>query len=138
MKPSDCIFFQLAKASQSAVRYWAQQVAPLGVTAVQAMTLTFLTDADPMTSRDLGEKTQLDSATLTGIIDRLETQGLVVRREHPDDRRAILVALTDSGKETAGKISILVADANREFLKDLSETDQSALRRFLAVIRAAG
>ncbi len=138
MKPSDCIFFQLAKASQSAVRYWGQQVAPLGVTAVQAMTLMFLLDADPMTSRDLGEKTQLDSATLTGIIDRLEAQGLVVRREHPDDRRAILVALTGPGKETAGKMSILVGEANRVFLKDLSQPDQDALRRFLAVIRAAG
>jgi DNA-binding MarR family transcriptional regulator len=72
-------------------------VAPLNVTAVQAMVLNALSEQDEETWRDLGEKTRLDSATLTGILDRLESVALVERRSHPIDRRAILVCLTERG-----------------------------------------
>ena len=68
MKPKDCIFFNLVKAGQGAARFWAQKVAELNVTAVQAMVLSFLYDKDRISSKELGDRTLLDSATLTGII----------------------------------------------------------------------
>ena len=136
MKPTECIFFQLAKASQNSVRFWGQRVAGLGVTAAQAMVMAFLNDEDSITSKELGERTQLDSATLTGIIDRLEAQGLVVRGDHPDDRRAISVRLTEAGHETAAKIAQLSELANRDFLKDFSPEEEGTLRRLLSVVRA--
>lgn len=138
MRASDCIFFQLAKASQNAIRFWGQKVGSLGVTAAQSMILRFLLEEGPMNSRELGEKTQLDSATLTGIIDRLAAQGLVSRAEHPDDRRAILVGLTENGRETARKVSALSEEANREFLKEFSREDEGKLRGFLVRIRDKG
>jgi MarR family transcriptional regulator, organic hydroperoxide resistance regulator len=138
MKPTDCIFFQITKASQNAIRFFSQRVTPLGVTAVQALVLLFLFDEDSVTSKDLGERAQLDSATLTGIIDRLEGQGLVVRGEHPDDRRAISVRLTDAGRETAAKVAALSEEANRDFLRGLSPEENQALRRLLSVVREVG
>jgi len=138
MKPTDCIFFQLTKASQNAIRFFSQRVAPLGVTAVQALVLLFLFDQDGITSKELGERAQLDSATLTGIIDRLEAQKLVVRAGHPDDRRAISVRLTDAGRDIAAKLSVLSEEANREFLHDLPSEDQQALRSLLSVVREIG
>lgn len=138
MKPTDCIFFQLAKASQNSVRFWAQRVAPLGVTAAQAMVMLFLFDEDSITSKELGERAQLDSATLTGIIDRLEAQGFVVRAEHPDDRRAISVRLTEAGRQTAARIERLSEEANREFLRSLSPEDERSLRGLLSAIREIG
>ncbi len=138
MKPTDCIFFQLTKASQNAIRFFSQRVTPLGVTAAQALVMLFLFDEDSVTSKDLGERAQLDSATLTGIIDRLEAQGLVVRGEHPDDRRAISVRLTDTGRETAARISALSEEANRDFLRGLSPEDEKALRGLLSVVREIG
>jgi MarR family transcriptional regulator, organic hydroperoxide resistance regulator len=136
MKPTECIFFQLAKASQNSVRFWGQRAAELGVTAAQAMVMRFLFDEDSITSKELGERVQLDSATLTGIIDRLEAQGLVQRAEHPDDRRAISVRLTEVGHETAAKIAQLSEEANRDFLKDFSPEEEGTLRRLLSVVRA--
>ncbi len=136
MKPTECIFFQLAKASQNSVRFWGQRAAELGVTAAQAMVMRFLFDEDGITSKELGERVQLDSATLTGIIDRLEAQGLVQRADQPDDRRAISVRLTEAGHQTAAKIAELSEEANRDFLKGLSPEDEGTLRRLLAVVRA--
>jgi DNA-binding MarR family transcriptional regulator len=135
MKATDCIFFQLAKAGQNSVRFWAQRTADLGVTATQSMVMRFLHDEDSITSKELGERVQLDSATLTGIIDRLEAQKLVVRAGNPDDRRAISVRLTETGREVAEKIAKLSEEANRDFLKGLSPEDAETLRRLLAAVR---
>lgn len=117
MIPSDCIFFQLAKASQNAIRFLSHKVSQLNVTAVQAMVLRFLYERDSITSRELGERTELDSATLTGIIDRLESVGLLERKTNPKDRRAIRGCLTGEGRKVASNLRTLLDNANREFLQ---------------------
>jgi DNA-binding MarR family transcriptional regulator len=135
MKPSDCIFFQLSKAAQNATRFWSQRVSGLGVTAVQGLFILFLADRDGITSRELGDQIQLDSATLTGIIDRLEAQGLVRRIDHPEDRRAVLLYLTDEGKRIGGELAGIAREANREFLQAFSPEEEQDFRRFLGVVR---
>jgi len=135
MKPKDCIFFNLVKAGQGATRFWAQKVAELNVTAAQAMVLSFLYDKDKTTSRELGERTLLDSATLTGIIDRLESVGLLIREQNPKDRRAILVTLTDEGQRIGESLKRMMIEANREFLADFSDEEEVVLRGFLNRIR---
>lgn len=136
MKVEDCIFFQLAKAGQVSSRFWAKQIAHLNVTAVQGMVLGFLSDEDGVTSGNLGERTQLDSATLTGIIDRLEEAGLIERRPKQGDRRAILVCLTVKGKKLASEIRAVNISANKGFLGKLSKDEEAVFRSLLGKIRA--
>lgn len=135
MRTEDCIFFQLAKADQSGAQYWQARVAPLGLTAVQAMVLNTLSDDDGAPAGRLGERVQLSSATLTGIIDRLENLGFAERRASRTDRRAVLVCLTGEGREVVGEIKPLLADANRDFLAGLSPEDQTQLRGLLRKLR---
>lgn len=131
MNFNDCIFFLLAKCSQTGVKFWAQKVSSLGVTAVQAMVLGFLSEEDMITSKQLGDRTTIDSATLTGVLDRLETMGYAKRQSNPDDRRSIIISLTAAGKEVACDIRNLVGKANREFLQKLSEEEEAMLRGLL-------
>jgi DNA-binding MarR family transcriptional regulator len=119
MKVRDCIFFQLIKASQAGAAYWAQKVEHLGVTASQAMVLNFLSEEDRILSRTLGQKLGITSATMTGILDRLEKMALIERQSHPDDRRAILVCLTEGGRLTATEINTIMMTANQDFLRPL-------------------
>ncbi len=135
MKAEDCIFFQLSKASQRGARFWSQKVACLNLTAVQAMVIRFLHDRDEITSAELGVRTDLDSATLTGILDRLESAGLVTRLPNPDDRRAIRVHLTTKGRETGSQVVKFMAEANVEFVKGLSGDEERFLRSTLQKIR---
>jgi DNA-binding MarR family transcriptional regulator len=135
MKAEDCIFFQLSKASQRGARFWSQKVACLNLTAVQAMVIRFLHDRDEITSAELGVRTDLDSATLTGILDRLESAGLVERLPNPDDRRAILVHLTKKGRETGLQVMKFMEEANKEFIRGLSADEEKALRGTLKKIR---
>jgi DNA-binding MarR family transcriptional regulator len=135
MRPEDCIFFQLAKTSQCATRFWASKINSFNITAVQGMIINFLFAGDLTTSSELGKRTMLDSATLTGILDRLEASGIVERKQHPDDRRAILVGLTDKGKKIASELRTTVEKANKEFLASLNTKQQTMLRDVLKTLR---
>lgn len=131
MKTEECIFYQLNKANQAGARFLAEKLAPLKVTAVQGVVLNFLFEQDEVTSRQLGRRTKLDSATLTGILDRLETMEIVERLPNPADRRAILVCLTKSGRNLAGEIRETIELADREVLHGFSAEEGTALRDML-------
>jgi DNA-binding MarR family transcriptional regulator len=131
VKIGDCIFYQLNKANQAGSRFLSEKLGSFGVTPVQGLVLNFLLDADEVTSRQLGQRTKLDSATLTGILDRLEAMELVERRAHPTDRRAILVCLTKKGKKLAGNVQATIVQANRELLSGFGAAEGKALRTML-------
>ena len=131
MKVQDCIFFRLTKASQAGAGFWTKKVEHLGVTASQAMTLNFLGEEDAILTNALGQKLQITSATMTGILDRLEKMDLIERRPHPDDRRAILVCLTEKGARYAIQINKIMIEANTEFLNNLSREKSQNFRNLL-------
>ena len=135
MKAADCIFFQLAKASQVGTKFWGRKVLRLNLTAVQAMIVRFLVDNDQISSSDLGMKVSLDSATLTGILDRLESAKLIERQQNPTDRRAIQIHLTEKGRTTGQEVARAMERANSEFLSILNKDEEKKLRYLLNKIR---
>ena len=135
MKTDDCIFFQLAKVNQLGSRFLTQKVAPLNITPVQALILGFLNDEDQITSSELGKRTGLDSATLTGLIDRLVAAQLIERRGNPTDRRSIQLHLTERGRTMGPEAIRLIVEANREFLGKLTKREQGELRSLIRKIR---
>lgn len=130
--PQNCIFFQLSKASRKAIRYWNRQLTGMDITAVQAMVLLFLFDQDEITSADLGNRAQLDSATLAGVLDRLQEAGLVERRRHPVDGRSIHVCLTQRGRGLAVQLVEIKERSNAAFLKCLTPEEEMILRALLS------
>jgi len=64
-----------------------------GLTPSELATLEHLEIAGPLTQRELAERLSLTSGGTTLLVDRLEKRGLVARRPHPADRRAVLVEL---------------------------------------------
>ena len=135
MKVQDNIFFLLNKASQSGTRHLAEQLKSFAVTPSQGMILVLLLEEDAVTSARLGERAGLDSATLTGIIDRLERLNLLTRHKNPSDRRAIRVCLTEEGKQKAHAIQVATVKANHTFLDDLSDIEKKIFRALLRRVR---
>ncbi len=131
MEVDECVFFQLAKASQRATQFFNKKVAHLNLTGVQAMILNFLSEEDRIPARQLGENVQLTSATLTGIIDRIEKLGLVERQPHPDDRRAILICLTDEGAKVGHALKKIIEDSNIEYMQGFSLEEDTFFRGIL-------
>lgn len=54
---------------------------------------------EPLTHRQLADALDVTARTVTGLVDGLEADGFVVRRPHPTDRRAMLVAFTERGAD---------------------------------------
>jgi DNA-binding MarR family transcriptional regulator len=127
----ECIFYQLSKANQAAARFLNERLAPSNVTAVQGVVLNFLSEGDAIASKELGQRTKLDSATLTGILDRLEAMGLVERRPNPADRRAILICLSKKGKKVAGDVHRIIQRANRDLLTGFGVQEERGLKAML-------
>ncbi|HZU79942.1 MAG TPA: MarR family transcriptional regulator [Acidimicrobiales bacterium] len=81
----------------------------------------------------VGERLQVGAASVTNAIDRLEADGLVVRRANPDDGRGVLAAVTEDGRHLADRASDAL---NTEFFSALTlsgseEEDLFALLRTL-------
>ena len=135
MQETDCIFFQFAKANQLASRFLSQKVSELNLTSVQALILGFLNQEDQITSGELGKKTGLDSATLTGILDRIEAAGFIERKNNPDDRRSIHIHLPPKGNEQSKEAINVIASANKEFLQVLTKEQRRDLFEIIKKLR---
>ena len=81
------------------------------------------------------KETMVTSGTMTNRIDRLAARGLVTREDHPDDRRVVLVRLTEAGRESVDAALADLMDAERRILTGLpperSEQLADALRQLL-------
>src|SRR5215207_7140479 len=84
----------------------------------------------------MGERLQVHPTSVTSIIDRLESAGLVVRRRHPDDGRAVLAEITPAGRDL---VELATADlVSEDFgLGVLEEAELRALSELLRPVRAA-
>ncbi len=89
----------------------------------------------------LGRGLMLSSAGITSRVDRLERRGLIVRLPDPDDRRGVLIELTDLGSElvdaavranTESETQLLVGFNNREI-----DTLERLLRKLVATLERA-
>jgi DNA-binding MarR family transcriptional regulator len=75
-----------------------------GLTVARAEVVWVLAHRGPMRQRDLAEELRVSPRNVTGLLDSLEATGFVVRRQHPQDRRAVLVELTDNGREVSADL----------------------------------
>ena len=89
------------------------------LTGAQARVLGLLS-LEPMPMRKIAQKLKCEPSNVTGIVDRLETRGLVERRPDPADRRVKLAAATEKGCAGPRCSSASRSDFAREPLAELS------------------
>ncbi|MFC7613237.1 MarR family winged helix-turn-helix transcriptional regulator [Actinokineospora soli] len=78
---------------------------PLGLTPSQAEVVRVLRDYQPLTLSGLGELLICEHGTNPSrLVDRLVSAGLVHRDPHPDDRRQVILTLTDTGQSKADEV----------------------------------
>jgi DNA-binding MarR family transcriptional regulator len=107
--------------------------AELDLSPPQAIVLRLLSEPRPM--GDLATAMHCDNSNITGIVDRLEERGLVMRRPADYDRRVKLIAITDAGSALRDDLNRALAEPPQA-IADLSEEDLVALRDILR--RAVG
>ena len=113
--------------------------AKVGLGASDSQFMTLLQTYGPLTPRQLAEHTGLTSGTVTGVIDRLESQDLITRRPDPNDRRKVVV--TPSAEAIREKLVPLYAEQGAKMHAVLATRTVDELRTisaFLADSVAAG
>ena len=128
---SSCVL--LAKAEQKHNNYTKRILIKeeLNITPGQMSVLYTLYNGDGITITELSKKCYLDNSTLTGVIDRLEKSGLVLRGEHPDDRRQLLIYLTDAAKAKEPIINDVMNRISTAMLAECTEEEIAIFRKVL-------
>jgi DNA-binding MarR family transcriptional regulator len=100
----------------------------------QVRVLMLLRKRSGQTATELGEGLGMTKASLTGILDELESKGLARRTADPEDRRKLRVGLSGPGKKAADSIARALEGALGERIAPLSAEDRRALARHLGAL----
>lgn len=94
----DQLCYAVYSAGMAIQRTYKPLLDELGVTYPQYLVLNVLWREDKQTVGGIAEELALESSTLTPLLKRLETAGLVRRTRNPDDERQVIIALTTEGR----------------------------------------
>jgi len=83
---------------------------------------------------DLAQHRSCVKSNITKLVDRLEADGLVARRDDPTDRRGVLAEITAEGRRLQAEGERLIGQVEEELTRGLAGEDAAALRRVLREI----
>ena len=109
---------------------------PLGLSLARHRALSVIASSEPCTMSELAEYTAVDRTTLTRTVDQLEKDGLVVRTTPREDRRQVLLTLTDAGRSVCRKSLQAIYRVNRQLLTGLEDEHQRSVARALEAFLA--
>ncbi|MGW4595589.1 MarR family winged helix-turn-helix transcriptional regulator [Streptomyces sp. NPDC004457] len=116
------------------VMFHSAVAAKQGLNATEEKTLDLLERHGPLTAKDLARLTGLAPASVTGLVDRLESKGFARRVAHPTDKRRVLVELD---KEKIGELAVFFEDWARDIVaacEEFSTGELETVVRFLTVM----
>lgn len=91
--------------------------------------LAHLADEGPVPMRDLAARLHVSPQAVTGIVDQLESEGLLARERHPTDRRKTIVRLNDHARDAVKATRAARTDGLSELFEDISKSDRAAFAR---------
>jgi MarR family transcriptional regulator, lower aerobic nicotinate degradation pathway regulator len=127
----------IRRLQQIAVAIFLQETEAHGVTPVQYAGLQAVRKSPGIDQRTLARSIGLDTSTVAGVIDRLESRGLMVRNSSPDDRRVRLLSLTAEGLALLEEIQPAMMRAQQRILEPLSKKDQHEFMRMIRSVVTA-
>jgi DNA-binding MarR family transcriptional regulator len=112
-----------------------------GLTGPQLLVMQLIGSAGEITAGVLAREVSLSQATVTSILDRLERKGLLVRERSADDKRKVMVSLTEEGGQALEKAPTLMQES---FIKDFNRLEDweqnlilSSLQRVAGMMNAS-
>lgn len=129
------VCFALAVANRSVLAVYRPLLEPMRLTHPQYLVMLALWEESPRSVKDIGAALQLDSATLSPLLKRLDTLGYVVRRRDADDERRMIVDLTADGRALREHALTIPPAVVRALGVDLATLEE--LHRVLTIVNTA-
>ncbi|GGD14485.1 MarR family winged helix-turn-helix transcriptional regulator [Pontibacillus salipaludis] len=127
LKLENQICFSIYATAREVTKLYKPLLEELNVTYPQYLALLVLWEEDCITVKEMGHRLYLDSGTLTPMLKRMETAGLLFRERSKHDERSVVVCLTEQGKEAEQ-----TADSIPYQLLDQLNMDAEELKQFKA------
>lgn len=137
MKPTDlpdCLYYLVTRSAMVATSLLKQALAAAGVGEVKPAflgVLQVLWREDGLQAAEVARRAALEPSTTTGLLDKLESLGLVARVPDPRDRRALRIQLTAAGRALERPVRRVVDQVMREVAGGIPTSDLAALQRSL-------
>jgi len=125
----------LAECMQGFERFSGESVRRHGLTHAQFDIIATLGNTPGMSYKELGERTLITKGTLTGVIERLEQKGLVLREQNADDKRSFFVRLTPAGDALFADVFPQVVAHGKQLFAHYGDADFDALETVLRRLR---
>ena len=98
LKLSNQLCFPLYACARETIKLYKPYLDELDLTYTQYIAMLVLWEKKSVTVKELGEALYLDSGTLTPLLKKMETKGLLTRRRSEQDERSLIVTLTEQGE----------------------------------------
>ena len=129
------VWFRLIRLESRLGAAVSERLREIGLSVPQCDVLTTLTEEEGVSQQALAKRLYVTKGNISGLLDRLETAGLVERRSTAADRRQYEIHLTAAGREAALRaIAIQHAFIRRTFGR-MEEADLEAFERMLVGLR---
>lgn len=115
----------------------SERVLRLGISVAQLHILNTLQRHGQMPMSRLAEMLNVSLSNATGLIDRIEERGFVERTRVPEDRRIVLIRVTEAGERMLGEIDALSDELLRSVLGHLDRSKLAGVRQAVAALREA-
>ncbi len=115
LKLENQICFPLYALSREIIKLYTPLLEQFDLTYTQYVTMLVMWEHERMQFKELAQRLHLDSGTLTPVLKKLESKGLIAKYRNKEDDRVVTVELTDKG---------------RELKKDILQVPQQMIEKF--------
>ncbi|HSV97159.1 MAG TPA: MarR family transcriptional regulator [Spirochaetota bacterium] len=130
----DRLLYLLSRAQHRLKNHLKREFASagVGVSPAQMGILFLLKQRDARPMNELGRMLDIDNSAITGLVDRMERQGLVRRTPNPEDRRQSPIAITRQGMDEAARAAKVARKTNEAIREGFSPEDVAVFVRILS------
>lgn len=126
-KPTPKLFHLVHRLHQSLFRAGDQMLTEkLGISTTQSAVLMYLKGKNGVAMGELADAVGLKITSMSGLVDRMEAKGLLVRRRSDTDRRSFSISLTDAGEQVQKQAEPLVRQSNAALLAAIGDSTDAA------------
>lgn len=133
---TDYISIYIHQTDLTLTNYIKKRLAPKNLAPEQNLIMMLLWEKDGLNQNEIAQKLNKEKSNITRMIFNLEQKGFIRRESGENDRRSLMVYLTDEGKKLSSSIIPITEEFNEMICKEISNEELMMVRRILSKMRA--
>ncbi len=131
MNLEECINFLLTGAQHRVFQEMKNELKVYDLTPIQYGVLKCIWEKDLSNPKEIAVQLGIENSTISGVLERMEAKGFIVREIDPNDRRYIKLILSDKARELEEAVNQTVLEVNQKVLKGYTKEETALFKSFL-------